>query len=336
MAAPAIPTNLVAQQANGQVWVTWDMIAGSTSYKVERSIDNINFATVATVTAPAVPEFLDVNVTIGTEYWYRVSSDNGETSSPTDAENIVPVDTGQMTLGQIRDLSKQKADREESQFVTDKEWNVYINQSYFELYDLIIQKYGNEYHVADPLTIDTNGQSAFDLPNGTNLNGAPAFYKLLGVDLALNQTTEAFITLRKFEFIQRNRYVYPQLTTNVLGVNGLRYRLVGNQIRFIPSPQGGQQIRIWYIPRLTMLLKDIDIADGISGWTEYVAVDAAIKALQKEESDVSVLAVQKAFLEKRIEEAAENRDAGIPDTISNTRREADSIGNTQDGPWGGN
>jgi len=38
--------------------------------------------------------------------------------------------------------------------------------------------------------------------------------------------------------------------------------------------------------------------------------------LQKEESDVSVLLGQKAAMKRRIEEAANNRDAGQPLTVS--------------------
>jgi hypothetical protein len=70
---------------------------------------------------------------------------------------------------------------------------------------------------------------------------------------------------------------------------------------------------------LTQLSALSDTVDGYSGWTEYVIVDAAIKCLQKEESDVSVLMVQKAALKQRIEEASQNRDAGQPSTISDTR-----------------
>lgn len=115
---------------------------------------------------------------------------------------------------------------------------------------------------------------------------------------------------------------------------------MGSNIQFIPTPAGNQIMRIWYIPRLTQLVQDTDIMDGVSGWTEYVIVDAAIKALQKEESDVSALMVQKEALIKRIEESAANRDAGQPDTISNTRTWSERWGGWggggYDGGWGGN
>jgi uncharacterized protein YdcH (DUF465 family) len=70
---------------------------------------------------------------------------------------------------------------------------------------------------------------------------------------------------------------------------------------------------------MTALLADTDIIDGVSGWTEYIIVDAAIKALHKEESDTTALMAQKMALKQRIEETAMNRDAGQPDAISNTR-----------------
>ena len=59
-----------------------------------------------------------------------------------------------------------------------------------------------------------------------------------------------------------------------------------------------------------------DTYDDINGYAEYVVTDAAIKCLQKEESDVSVLLKQKADMKRRIEEAANNRDAGHPISVS--------------------
>lgn len=330
--APATPQSLVVQQGNGQVWLTWNPVAGATSYSLKQSLDGVTFSVLAT---PANAQYLDTSVTVGTQYWYQVAAINGSgTSSYSLAQSIVPTQSGQQTLGQIRLLSQQKADRVNSNFVTTAEWNTYINMSYFELYDLLVQKYGNDYFVAPETRFVLTGASSYALPDGITMfqdqNNNPyvaqPFYKLLGVDLAINAANNAWITLGKYEFISRNQYVYPQLGTNLLGVAGLRYRMEGNNINFIPTPQANQYGRLWYIPRMATLLKDTDIADGVSGWTEYIAVDAAIKALQKEESDVTVLAAQKMALIQRIEDAAENRDAGQPETISQTRQNVDLYG----------
>lgn len=208
---------------------------------------------------------------------------------------------------------------ENSEFLTTPEWNNNINQSYYELYDLLVQKFGDDYYVAPPLTIQTNGVSqAYPLPDGTNYSGAPAFYKLLGVDLQLGPNADSFVTIRPFMFADRNRYAVPNFQS-FYGVTNLRYRLNGGNLLFTPIPTANQNVRIWYVPRLTLLVDDTDVADGVSGWDEYIIVDAAIKALQKEESDVSVLLAQKQALIARIEAAGENRDAGAPQKVSDTQ-----------------
>ncbi len=318
MAIPAIPNGYALQQGNGQAYLSWSIVAGATSYSVQRSTDGVSYSNVAT---PAVNYYLDTSVTIGTLYYYKVASVNSSgTSSYTNPQSCVPAQTGDLSLGQVRLMAQQRAEMVNSQFVTDPEWNTYINQSYFELYDLLVTTY-EDYYLAEPVLIPLNGSAtAFDLPNGVNYSGAAPFYKLMGVDLSLNSTDNAYVTLKKFNFIDRNRYVFPNVTSNLLGVFNMQYRVMGDKLRFIPTPAGGQTARVWYIPRLQMLLQDTDIMKGISGWTEYVIIDAAIKALQKEESDVSVLGAQKVMIIERINSAAQSRDAGAPDTISNTRQ----------------
>lgn len=231
-----------------------------------------------------------------------------------------------MTLAELRAATRQRADQVNSQFVTDSELNSYVNQSYFELYDLLIQKYGDNYFSADPVIFATDGSSRqFPLPNGTLTftNGrtgasgyvAPGFYKLLGVDLMLANQAQSFVTIRPFNFADRNRYAVPNFQS-FYGVTNLRYKLNGEFLWLTPTPAAGQNIQIWYVPRLSPMTTDASTADGISGWTEYIICDAAIKCMQKEESDVSVLFAQKAALIQRIEAAAENRDAANPMTVS--------------------
>jgi hypothetical protein len=246
-----------------------------------------------------------------------------------------------MTLSQLMSAVRQRADMlpigytptltSTDYFVTDPELISYINQSYFELYDLLVTTY-EDYYAASPLIIPTDGSTQlYPLPNGVLYSAAPEFYKLLGVDLGLNGSGNAWVTLKKFDFVSRNRYLYPQLTSTYLGVFNLRYRVVGNNLMLIPTPSSGQYLRLWYIPRMQTLAALSDTADGISGWTEYIITDAAIKCMQKEESDVTVLAMQKMALIKRIEETAMNRDAGQPDTISNVRSQLERWG----GDFGG-
>ena len=218
----------------------------------------------------------------------------------------------QMTLSEIRTQVRQRADMTASQFVTDSELNGWINSSYAELYDLLVTKFGNDYFV-QLYSFQTNQNvERYDLPSD--------FYKLLGVDLQLTTggPSDGYITLRPFTFAERNRYATANAQTWI-GVTNLRYRLNGSKLWFTPTPQASQNIRLWYVPRVVPLVNDADVADGVSGWLEYVIVDVAIKALQKEESDVSVFLAQKGALIQRIEAAAENRDAGNPATVADVQ-----------------
>lgn len=341
MAIPNTPSNLLVQQANGQVYVSFDQVSNALTYGILRSTDNVNYTSVAT---PAVPNYLDTAVTVGTQYWYKVNATNGDgTSANSAAQSTVPTESGQLTLGQVRLQAQQRADMVNSNFVSTTEWNDYIRSSYQELYDLLINVY-EDWALAAPYVLITDGiNNAYTLPNGIDVVDATTglvakpFYKLMGVDMGLANNNNAWVTVHKYDFVERNRYVYPNITSTFAGVFNLRYRIMGNSIRFIPTPSAGQYMRMWYAPRLLLPLADTDIMDGVGGWLEYVVTDAAIKAMQKEESDVTVLAIQKQALLKRIEESAINRDISEPDRISNNRRNGEGgYGwGGWDGSWGG-
>lgn len=334
MSAPAIPTNFFVQQGNGQTYLSWAIVAGATGYSVSRSTDGVTFAVVDT---PSTNSFLDTTVTVNTLYYYKVASvGTGGTSSYTTAKSAVPTLQGQSSLGELRLRVQQRADMVNSQFVNLPEWNFFINQAYYELYDLLITVY-EAYYVAPRLIFSTTGEQLYDLPNGQNYDAAPAIYKMFGVDLGLDNSSNAWVTLKKFDFISRNRFVYPQLNSTILGVFNLQYRLVGSSIMFIPAPSAGQYLGLWYFPRLNTLLADTDVMDGISGWDQYVIIRAAKYALDKEESDTSKLDAELAYLKQRIEDSAQNRDAGQGDKISATRNWNESWGGGvgYDGSFGG-
>lgn len=337
MAIAGIPTNFNVQTANGQVFVSSALTTGALSYSIQRSIDGVTYVTVAT---PTSPQYLDTTVLLGVQYYYQMASVNGSGTSPyTTAQSVVPTTSGEMSLGAIRLQSQQRADRVNSNFITTSEWNIYINQAMFELYDLLTTTF-EDYFLAPSASFIADGSTfLYPLPNGvltfTGPNGSPIvaapFYKLAGVDLALNNAANAYVTVNKFNFSSRNAFVYPNTASTIYGVFNLEYRLMGSNIEFIPTPSASQTIRLWYQPRLQMLLQDTDVTTmGISGWIEYVIVRAAKYALDKEESDTSKLDQQLLFVKQRIEESAANRDAGMPNTISNTR-----AGNWADGWWGG-
>lgn len=337
MAAPGTPANFYVQQGNGQVLLSWDLTAGATTYPIYRSADGVTYALLA---SPAVNSYLDTTVVIGSMYFYQVGASNGVVSALTQPQSVVPTTSGQDSLSSIRLQAMQRADRVNSKFVSVPEWNSYINQSASELYNLLTTLY-EDYYKAPDFIFATDGVSdAFALPDGNSVKDinnvvAAPFYKLLGVDIGQSSNANAWVTMPKYDYIERNRYVFPNVSSTFLGVFNAAYRLMGNKLEFIPRLSAGQQIRVHYVPRLKRLLQDSDVLDGINGFTEYVIVDAAIKALQKEESDVSILMAQKQALTDQINTSAMNRDIGQPDTISNTRRNGGWGGPGFDGSFGG-
>lgn len=328
---PYQPQGLDAQQADGNILLTWQGSLGATSYQVQRSTDGVNYANLATTTAV---QYIDSLPGVGIQFFYQVAGINVSGVSPYALSvNIVAAPPGEMALGELRLRSQQTADRVNSEFVTTSEWNAFLRLGMYELYDLLITAY-EDYGVTKPVLINTNSTtSQYALPDGaTNYLGnvfggtsgtpARAFYKLLGVDLGVNTSNNAWVTLNRYDFIDRNAYVYPNSTSTIYGVFNMRYRIMGKNINFIPTPAGNQQVRLTYAPLLPALLADTDVTTiGHSGWLRYVIVRAAKYALDKEEgSDTSKLDQELLFLKQRIEQSASNRDIGQPDTISDTRK----------------
>lgn len=196
------------------------------------------------------------------------------------------------TLLQLRDRCKQESDNVNSSFLSDAEWNTNINNSYAELYGLLAQKFGSDYFVATPVTIVTDGvNQQFAL--------ASDFFKLLTVEVLYGNANQ-YVTLKRFPLSDKNKFSW---------INS-------------PIPAAGQSVRYWYIPRVTALAADgTSTVDAITmmGWDEYIVVDACIKALAKEESDVSVFIARKQALLSRLEAETENRDAFSPATIVDSR-----------------
>lgn len=157
-------------------------------------------------------------------------------------------------LGALRIQARQRSDLEGNPAITDPEINQYISQSSKELKDLLTAAYGDDYLVAPNYQFTTNNNQLYPLPDGTpsfldvNGNTAKRFYKLLGVDLRYSNSPTGWISIRRFEFIERNKLAYPNTAGNYFGFTNMRYRIEGNNLMFIPVPQQGQLVQLWYIP----------------------------------------------------------------------------------------
>lgn len=220
-------------------------------------------------------------------------------------------------LSDLRTAAKQRANREGDDdtlgFITKAEWNTYINASWRELYDLLVTRYQDQYAKASASFAVTG---ATDTYSWTTL-AVSDLYKALGVDMLVGQTNY-WQPLKRFNFAERGQgNPLSPLVAGVPGLYDLRYQLRGDGVVFM-QPVPSATCRLWYIPVAPAMVADGDTIDDVNGYGEYVIVDAAMKALVKEDTDVSQLAALKGQLRERILTAASNRDAGGAETISDT------------------
>lgn len=272
-----------------------------------------------------------------------------------------------VALYDIRQNVRRRADMENSTFCTDSEVDDYINHAWHELYDILIQKYEEDYFLKSSNISLAASTDSYDLPDD--------FYKVRGIDFQLN--TNDWTPLQRYRFTQRTRA--PE---TLKFVYNFKYRIQGEKIFFTPIPSSSDTVRVWYIPNprfvettsptvisrgstttwtadpknfavddyvkgfnftattgnynvvqkvtavgAATITTDFNssgtsdpltygeitsMVDAYSGWDEYILVDAAIRCMIKEESDIQPLLVQKDGLLKRIVEASSQRDAGEP------------------------
>lgn len=216
--------------------------------------------------------------------------------------------TDSKTFLELQTQTRQRANQENSQFVTDAELKVYINDSYKELYDLIVDAV-EDYNLSS---------TSFTITSG-NTQAIPSdFYKLRGLDdLSLGSQNPR--SVRKYLWNERNDFNDPPLITTPYKYSDVYYRIVGSNIQLMPPANAQKPYTLYYVPLPGTLSADGDVAYGINGWLEYVILDAAIKMMVKEESDSRPLMAQKKDILGRIERMKVSRDQGLPEKISRVR-----------------
>ena len=207
--------------------------------------------------------------------------------------------------------ARQRANMENTNFVTDAEVVNYIDRAWRELYDLITTEGSSNMYFLSQATLNiTSGTDSYALPTD--------FYKLKGIDLPID--TNAPITLMPFNFNERNRGKNSFFNINATRI--YRYMLAGNYVKFIPIPQTTVAANLWYVPVPPKLVAgapgagEANSIDSVNGWDEYITTDAAIQMLAKEESDTTNLRADKQERKELIIASCVNRDEGFPQHVT--------------------
>lgn len=188
------------------------------------------------------------------------------------------------TAADIIRRARQKADMQSSGFITQQEDFDLLNESYAELYDLLVGAFENYYVQEVEINLDQNVVD-YDLPDD--------FYKSIGFDYKLTPAPRSqYVTLRPFMEDERN--------STITATNSI--------------PSG--TVRLRYVPLPPVFTADADEVDGINGWDVLLTIIMAMNMLSKEESSTTTLERQYARQLKRIEEMAINRDIGFPKHIT--------------------
>lgn len=207
------------------------------------------------------------------------------------------------TLSELRTLVLQRCDMVNSNFVSTSELNSWINQAADCLYDLIVSRYEDYYTTSFNFTI-SSPNDGYTLPTSV--------YKIRGLDF---QISGDWVTLHTFTFEERN-HGNRQINRALLGLTNIKYKWIGSSIKIIPGDQAAGTYRCWYIPDFVDLSNDNStLSSDLDRWKEYIIADVAIKCLVKEESDPSAIMAEKAELERRVLNMAQNRDAGAPERV---------------------
>ena len=104
-----------------------------------------------------------------------------------------------------------------------------------------------------------------------------------------------------------------------------RFRLMQRRFYWTPTPRAAHQVKVYYVPTTIFtsnggtpkadLTATDDTFDGIFGWDEWVALDAACKLLSDEKKDTSVLAAERGLRMNEIVSAIKSQALDDPPKV---------------------
>lgn len=205
-------------------------------------------------------------------------------------------------------LAKEYADLNNSGFVSDASWTLFVNIAQKRTFGTLCALH-EDYFLTS---------SNFNLVNGTQDYNLPAdFWKIRGVDFLPGGVADQAYTVYPYNWAQRNRLKYLTVFSPPLYSSNLRYRLLASTIRFEPIPSDSTTVaRLWYIQAPTDLAIDSSTTIIPDMFMEYLCLQAAYQALRKQEVDLTFIREDIKEAREDMKEAAKKRKADLPPTIS--------------------
>lgn len=212
----------------------------------------------------------------------------------------------QKTLIQLREGGRQRADMaRDSDAVDDLEANVYVNEAYHELYDLITSADDARLFTVNATIPPQVGKHSFRLPYN--------FYRVVSVHV---RRGEHYVSA-----LPADPSRYAELADNPANRIGrpmyfIRWDInTGERFVFVFPAPAPEALAITYWPQPAELSLDSDSVDNPASWLEFVMVSVGIRMLDKVERDATALLLAKRQLEARIRKAVYASDFNSPRMI---------------------
>lgn len=206
-----------------------------------------------------------------------------------------------VTLSSLESQVRQRSDTESltDRFPQAEVWE-YINQSWAELYNKIVQT-GQEYYLSSSSFTTTAGTTDYAVPSD--------FYLDKGCDTTING--QVFV-LDRWLWEERGHY---DLMTRWSPGMPWSYLVVGSNVSLRPAPAAVYTVVLWYYPAPTRMTASGHTIDCLAGFEEYIVCDAAAKILVKDDRDPSAVLTQKAAAEQVIDMMISNRSRSQPNRV---------------------
>lgn len=206
-----------------------------------------------------------------------------------------------VTLSSLEAQARQRSDSESltNRHTQAQVWE-YINESWAELYNILIQT-GQEYYLSSYSFNTTAGTTDYALPAD--------FYLDKGADTTI---AGCVVLLDRWQWEERDQY--DAITVWSPGVPWA-YALVGSNISLRPSPPSGVTVRLWYYPAPSRMTSGSNSIDCLAGFEEYIVCDVAAKILTKDDRDPSLVLQQKEAARRVIERMSANRSRSNPNRV---------------------
>lgn len=201
-----------------------------------------------------------------------------------------------LTVAQLIDRGKKRADMEDSDLLSDAEWQQNLSQVFGELYEEVADS-GMRYYETEE-TITTDGSASYALPSD--------HFSSIGLDY-LDGTRR--VEVEEGMIDERNRY------SGSSGGRASQWAMVGANIVLYPTPASGQTYYHVYVPQpadLSAVATSTSLDVITPAGEAFIVWGLSALAKAKEESDVRLDMAERARAFDRLRDWAMKRSLITP------------------------